>query len=142
MVKKATVNSILNNLRGYRQKLDQLAGVEEEAFLKDFTQVESAKHLLQVSVQSCLDLAHHVIASEGYRTPQDSYDAFAVLNEEGIIPDDFMSVLRQMVSFRNRVVHLYWDVDDKTVYGILQKNLVDFDAFIRHILDFLESEGN
>jgi uncharacterized protein YutE (UPF0331/DUF86 family) len=46
-----------------------------------------------------------------------------VLNEEGILPDDFMPTLRQMVSFRNRVVHLYWDMDDATIYDILQRNL-------------------
>lgn len=56
----------------------------------------------------------------GYRAPQDSYDAFVVLNEEKILPDDFLSILRQMVSFRNRVVHLYWDVDDQAMQRIVQ----------------------
>ncbi len=104
MVKPEKVTSILNNLRGHREKLEKLAAFSEEEFLNDFTRVESAKHLLQVSIESCLDIAHHIVADGGYRTPEDSYDAFVVLNEEKILPDDFMPTLREMVSFRNRVV--------------------------------------
>lgn len=136
MVSPKTLASILNNLRNYQAKLTILAGYPRGEFIQDFTKVESAKHLLQVSIECCLDIAHHIAADEGYRTPQDSYDAFVVLNEEGILPDDFLPVLRQMVSFRNRVVHIYWDVDDSALYDILQQNLVDFEVFVKYILSF------
>ncbi|NJN94391.1 MAG: DUF86 domain-containing protein [Anaerolineales bacterium] len=139
MVKLKTLTSILNSLQNYRTKLTILAGYSREEFVKDFTKVESTKHLLQVSIECCLDLAHHLAADEGYRTPQDSYDAFAVLNEEGILPDSFMPTLRQMVSFRNRVVHIYWDVDDSLLYDILQQNLGDFEVFVKYILSFIDS---
>ena len=138
MVKPDKVASILNNLRGYREKLEKLAAFSEGDFLRDFTKVESAKHLLQVSIEACLDIAHHLVADGGYRTPEDSYDAFVVLNEEKILPDDFMPTLREMVSFRNRVVHLYWDVDDEVVYRVVQNNLADIDRFASLIADYLE----
>lgn len=141
MVNPQTITPILNNLRNYKHKLSILAGYSREDFLQDFTKVESAKHLLQVAIQSCLDVAHHIIADEGYRTPQESYDAFVVLQEEKIIPDSFMPVLRQMVSFRNRVVHLYWDVNDAIVYDILQQNLGDFDTFVGYILNFMSQQS-
>ena len=128
---------MLNNLRGYRDKLALLATFPEAEFLSDFTKVESAKHLLQVSVETCLDIAHHIVADGGYRTPQDSYDAFVVLTEEGVLPDDFMPTLRQMVSFRNRMVHLYWDVDDQVAYRVVQDNLVDLDRFASLIVEYL-----
>ena len=51
-----------------------------------------------------------------------------------------MPTLRKMVSFRNRVIHLYWDVDDVTVHRILQENLGDFDTYVRYILDFSQSQ--
>jgi uncharacterized protein YutE (UPF0331/DUF86 family) len=136
-----TLTSILGNLQGYLEKLAILAAVPEDAFLQDFTNVESAKHLLQVSIECCLDMAHHIVADEGYRTPTDYYDTFVVLNENGILPEAFMPTLRQMVSFRNRLVHLYWDVDDATVYRILQENLGDFETYVRYILDYARSEG-
>ena len=89
MVNPKTTTSILNNLRSYQNKLSILAGYSREDFLQDFTKVESAKHLLQVSIECCLDIAHHIVADEGYRTPQDSYDTFIILYEQGILPDRF-----------------------------------------------------
>jgi uncharacterized protein YutE (UPF0331/DUF86 family) len=136
MVDPDTLASILGNLNGYLGKLAILAALPEDAFLQDFTNVESAKHLLQVSIECCLDIAHHIVADEGYRTPADYYDTFVVLHEKGVLPEAFMPTLRQMVGFRNRVVHLYWDVDDATVYRILRENLGDFETYVGYILDF------
>lgn len=136
MVDPDTLASILGNLDGYLGKLAILAALPEDAFLQDFTNVESAKHLLQVSIECCLDIAHHIVADEGYRTPADYYDTFVVLHENGVLPEALMPTLRQMVGFRNRVVHLYWDVDDATVYRIVQENLDDFEAYVGYILDF------
>jgi uncharacterized protein YutE (UPF0331/DUF86 family) len=139
MVDPDTLASILGNLRGHLEKLVILAALSEEDFTRDFTKVESTKHLLQVSIECCLDIAHHIVADEGYRTPVDYYDTFVVLYENRIVPESFMPTLRQMVSFRNRVVHLYWDVDDVTVYRILQENLGDFETYVGYILDFTQA---
>jgi len=139
MVDPDTLASILNNLRGYLKKLTILAALSEKPFLDDFTNVESAKHLLQVSIECCLDIAHHIVADEGFRTPTDYYDTFVVLSENDILPGAFLPTLRQMVSFRNRLVHLYWDVDDATVYRILQENLSDFETYVSYVLDFTQT---
>jgi uncharacterized protein YutE (UPF0331/DUF86 family) len=127
-------------LEDYLAKLSILANYSEETFLNDFTKVESAKHLLQVSIEACLNIAHHIVADEGYRPAKNYYDTFVILNEQDILPDSFMPILRQMVSFRNRTVHLYWELDDDAVYDILQNNLSDFETFVDHILSFMEGQ--
>lgn len=43
-----------------------------------------------------------------------------------------------MAKFRNRVVHLYFKVDDEMIYKILQDNLEDFEVFIKDIIKILE----
>lgn len=85
MVDPDTLASILNNLRGYLKKLAILAALPEKTFLDDFTNVESTKHLLQVSIECCLDIAHHIVADEGFRTPTDYYDTFVVLREADFV---------------------------------------------------------
>jgi uncharacterized protein YutE (UPF0331/DUF86 family) len=137
VVDQKKVSFILNNLQGFLDKLAILANYPPDEFTQDFTKVESAKHLLQVSVESCIDLAHHMIADEGFRTPKDSYDAFVILYEEGVLPEEFLPTLRQMVSFRNRVVHLYWAVEETILYQTLQKNLGDFKTYVHHLLNYL-----
>ena len=140
MVRPDKVEGILVNLKGYVQKLRRLAALTQEEFLSDFTKVESAKHLFQVSVECCLDVSNHIIASERFRPPKSYAESFEILAEQGIIPKSFVAILRQMVQFRNRLVHLYWEVDSEIIYEILQKNLGDFDTFAKNVLDYVNSQ--
>lgn len=137
MVRPDKVEGILVNLKGYLEKLSQLASLNPKDFLADFTKVESAKHLFQVSVECCLDISNHIIASERFRAPKSYVESFEILAEQGIIPEPFFPTLRQMVQFRNRLVHLYWEVDAEIIYEILQKNLSDFDTFVKYVLDYI-----
>ncbi|WP_226352213.1 MULTISPECIES: DUF86 domain-containing protein [unclassified Pseudonocardia] len=45
------------------------------------------RHLVQTAAQICIDLANHVIAADGHRTPRDYGDAFRVLAEVGVLDD-------------------------------------------------------
>jgi len=137
VVKPDKVEGILENLRGYVEKLKHLASLRREEFLSDFTKVESAKHLFQVSVESCIDVSNHIIASERFRAPKSYAETFEILAEQGIIEKDFLPTLRQMVQFRNRLVHLYWEVDVEVIHDLLQKNIGDFDTFTSQILRYL-----
>jgi len=67
----------------YLGLLDEIAKVSEKAFLKDKILIGSAKYYLQTSIECCLDVANHIIASERYRSPKDYADSFAVLEEKG-----------------------------------------------------------
>ncbi len=43
-----------------------------------------------------------------------------------------------MARFRNRLIHLYWEVDDNQIYEILQSRLDDFKTFLDQIGKFLK----
>jgi uncharacterized protein YutE (UPF0331/DUF86 family) len=47
-----------------------------------------------------------------------------------------------MVSVRNRLVHLYWAVDNALLYDILQNNLSDFVRYKAFILTFVADFPN
>jgi uncharacterized protein YutE (UPF0331/DUF86 family) len=53
-----------------------------------------------------------IIARNGLRTPEDYADTFRVMEEKGAFDSEFTSALTQMSRFRNRLVHIYWDMDD------------------------------
>ena len=133
---------MLNNLKGYVEKLKQLAALNREEILSDFTKVESAKHLFQVSVECCIDIGNHIIASERFPAPKSYAESFQTLAKKGVLPQSFVPTLRQMVQFRNRLVHLYWDVDSEVIHELLQRNLTDFDTFAKHILDYMTHAKN
>ncbi|MFQ6015923.1 MAG: DUF86 domain-containing protein [Anaerolineae bacterium] len=72
---------------------------------------------------------------------KDYRDAFQVLNEVGIIPDDFTRTMRAMAGMRNLLVHLYWEVDDRMVYETICTELDDFETFVSYVLAFMERIG-
>lgn len=49
-----------------------------------------------------------------------------------------------MARMRNRLVHLYWEVDASILHGILSSNLGDFDCFkscVHRFMRALKQEG-
>lgn len=98
-------------------------------FLNDKILIGSAKYYLQVSIECCLDIANHIIATERFRAPKDYADSFKVLEENGIVTAEYGTRLRQMAKFRNRLVHLYGDIDDAYVYAFIGKDLLDIASF-------------
>jgi uncharacterized protein YutE (UPF0331/DUF86 family) len=129
MVDRHKFDALLGMLSEYVAELRRLAAVEQKAFLADTDKVASAKYHFVVAIECCLDLASHIIASERFRTPADSADAFTVLVERGVCPVDLEDSLRAMARFRNRLVHVYWEIDNALLAEYLQSHLVDFDRY-------------
>jgi uncharacterized protein YutE (UPF0331/DUF86 family) len=113
----------------YLEILTKISKTPKETFLKDKILIGSAKYYLQVSIECCLDVANHIIASEKLRAPRDYSDSFLVIQEEGLISSELGDKLRQMAKFRNRLVHLYGEIDNTNVYEYIKGDLKDIEEF-------------
>lgn len=129
MVSVEKIADKLRRLDEFLSILEGMRGISIEDFLKDKIVIGSAKYYLQVSIECCLDIANHIIAAERYRAPKDYADSFGILEEQGIVGPDFSLKLRQMAKFRNRLVHLYGEIDDAYVHSFIHKDLNDFHTF-------------
>lgn len=118
-------------------RLRFLANLDQHDFLGDPDKIGSAKYHFIVAIESCIDMCNHIIARNGYRVPEDYGDTFKVMSEVGAIDREFARELRNMAKFRNRLVHLYWEVDDKQLHEILQNCLNDFKMFLDSLSKFL-----
>ncbi|RLB36041.1 MAG: hypothetical protein DRH12_16220 [Deltaproteobacteria bacterium] len=87
-------------------------------------------------IETCVDVAGHIIADKGFRIPNTYSDVFRVIGEEGILESGLLSNMMKMAKFRNIVVHQYDKIDAEIVIGILKRNLTDFVAFKQSILNF------
>jgi len=47
--------------------------------------------------------------------------------------------LIEMAKFRNRLVHIYWEVDDELVYDIIKEDITDIDDFLQNFMASLKS---
>jgi len=118
-------------------RLKSLSSCPKEVFTNDPDKIGSAKYHFIVAIEAAIDLCNHIIAKNNFRTPEDYSDTFRVMGEANILAGEFVTSLIRMGKFRNRLVHIYWDVDDETLYRILQTNLADLDRFLRELGEFL-----
>lgn len=139
MADPEVIEGLFRNLDTYLEPLRQLALLSGTELAKDRISLGAAKYYLQVSIECCIDIANHIIARHRFRAPETYADSLAVLAEHQIIDPEFLPIAQKMVRMRNRLVHLYWEVDADILHDTLQHNLGDFDRFKAYILRFLES---
>jgi uncharacterized protein YutE (UPF0331/DUF86 family) len=84
---------------------------------------------LQRACETSIDLAMYVISRRRLGIPQDSRDAFTLLQTGGILPTELATRMQRMVGFRNVAVHEYTRLNLEVVRSIVTKQLDDFLAF-------------
>lgn len=89
---------------------------------------------LQRAVQAAIDLAAHIIASEGLGVPDTIKDNFAQLEQAEIISKDLSKKMQSMVGFRNIAIHDYQAINVEILKTILVKHLKDLEDFYAVIL--------
>lgn len=131
---KTKIDVILDNL----DKLNALKAETYENFISDFRNIDSTLHRLQTSIQALLDIGSYIIASLGLRTPNTNSEIIEILSEAGYISKDKVETYIKMSQFRNRIVHLYNQIDTKTLYEILMNELDDIKEFYINLLKIIE----
>ena len=129
---------LVSELRKSVERLRNLGAVSEKTFLSDPDKIGSAKYHFIVAIEACIDMCTHVISRNGFRVPDNYGDTFIVMAEAGAWDARFANELTNMAKFRNRLVHLYWEIDDHQLYEILQLRLDDFKKFLKAMGRFLE----
>ena len=129
MVDPARIRRLLEALEDYRARLERLRDLPAAEYKGDTA--FAGRYLVQASAQVCIDIANHVIASSGWRTPEDFRDSFTVLEENGAIDGELAERMRALAGLRNRLVHVYEEVDDRLVHESLREGLQDLSDFSR-----------
>jgi uncharacterized protein YutE (UPF0331/DUF86 family)/predicted nucleotidyltransferase len=137
MVNREKIENLILQQQEYLKHLRRLAQVDVEQFVADPDKIGAARYYCVVAIETCIDICSHIIASERFRAPSDYGDVFRILGEQHVFPSGFTRTLEQMTGFRNRLVHVYGDVNDYHIHEFLRTQLMDFDQFQDHILKFI-----
>lgn len=123
----------------YLTYLGQQEGVTKEEFMEDIKLQASVERWLQLSIECCINIGSILISMKKLHRGENFADIFVELNKANLIPDDLTKRLINMVKFRNRLVHAYWNVDPEVVYSILKNNLSDIKEFIGEVLKITQN---
>ena len=132
---------LVTEFRKSAARLQKLSQLEEGDFLNDPDKIGSAKYHFIVAIESGIDICNHLISKNSLRVPEDYADTFRVMCEHGAFDTDFTDELVKMAKFRNRLVHLYWQVSDKQLYKILTSRLSDFEKLLESFARYLDLDN-
>jgi len=124
----------------YLTYLGQQEGVTQEEFIGDIKLQASVERWLQLSIECCINIGAILISMEKLHRGENFADIFVELNKANLLSDNLTKRLINMVKFRNRLVHVYWNIDPETIYSILKNNLGDIKEFIEEVLKIIQNK--
>jgi uncharacterized protein YutE (UPF0331/DUF86 family) len=141
---KLNVESIrqrLLRLEQYIAELEKQQKTTLQTFQSDFTRQLAVERAFQAAIESCTDIAAHIVSVYRLGQPLESRDLYHLLVQAGYLDPEFGEAMAALVAFRNRIVHLYWDLEVERLYQYLQDDLSLLRQFRDVILQILAAEG-
>jgi uncharacterized protein YutE (UPF0331/DUF86 family) len=133
MADDVLVNKAAAIERAIRRVRDEYAG-DDENLLANQTRQDAIILNLQRACESSIDAAMHLVRVHRLGVPQDTREAFVLLERAGLLDAPLAERLKKMVGFRNVAVHDYQRLNLDIVRRIVVDHLDDFLAFTRVIL--------
>ena len=122
----------VQRLEQYISELEKQQPITLDRFRNDFTRQLAVERAFQAAIEGCTDIAAHIVSVYELGHPEESRDVFRFLIKAGYLDHDFGQAMISMVAFRNRLVHLYWDVDVEKLHQYLQEDV----SLLRQFRDF------
>lgn len=130
----------------YIEILEKISNTSFDEYEKDDILKGAIERYLQVAIETCLNIGSRIISLEQFKNninlPETYADIFRILSEINVIDKDFAKNLSNMAKFRNRLVHMYWEIDDRLIYDIVKNNLVDLKKFIEMVIKYIDNKNN
>ena len=108
-----------------------------EGYRADWKTQRIVERTLQMAIETCLDIASHVLSDRELGAPSTYAETFEILVEAGLMSPGLGRVMVDMSGFRNVIIHEYARIDADTVIRILREHLEDFRSFEAEALRWL-----
>lgn len=124
--KLASLRRTLALVRTFRDR--SMDEIRADAYLQG-----ALERYLFLAVQGAIDLAEMLCSLKGYGRAESMTQGFALLEAAGVIPTELAASLRQMVGFRNALVHGYEHLNYAIVEDALRVRVEDIEEFARRV---------
>jgi uncharacterized protein YutE (UPF0331/DUF86 family) len=119
--------------RAVRRVREEYAG-DDRNLLHDQTRQDSIVLNLQRACESSIDAAMHLVRMRRLGVPQETREAFVLLEQAHVLEPQLADRMKKMVGFRNVAIHDYQTLNLEIVRRIVVNHLDDFVAFTQVLL--------
>ena len=128
-------------LREAVQELSRPECGEADRLVSDRTLRAAVERWLQVSIEACIDLAAHEVATRGWTPPEYARDAFLTIAGHGLLPLQLAKRLASAAGLRNLLVHEYVTVDAVQLAATVTHDVKDLSEFAAHAATWRKGTG-
>ena len=97
----------------------------------------AVKYYLLQAIEGIGSICVHIAAKKFNKGVSVFGECFEILEKEGFLQESLALKLRKMVKFRNKLIHRYWEIDEKNVLEYSRKDLNDFNDFMKAVGELL-----
>lgn len=94
--------------------------------------------LIQLTLESLLDVGSLIAAGKCSRKPEDYVDVFNVMGEEGLIPAEKAEKFEGIARFRDALARSPGDLSQEELYEVLETGLSDLEEMVETYVKILE----
>ncbi len=112
---------------------------DQAIFFMDNRNLFAAESCLRRALEALLDLGRHILA-KGFAVGVSEFKDIAIkLEEQKILSHELAQKYKLIAGYRNRLVHVYHDVNANELFEICNTELHDFDEITMAIKTWLKS---
>jgi uncharacterized protein YutE (UPF0331/DUF86 family) len=141
MVDEEIVVDKLRHVNEYTGDLKQMRGIDKETYLADTVTQRAVERTFMNLIQSCIDLAQHIRATENLAPLGTSKKEIEALGNADILSGETQEKLEEAVGFRNILAHRYGDVNHDVVYDVLHNDLHYFEQFQQEVAQWFQQQS-
>jgi len=127
----------MSRVRHYLSDLEELAKISAVGFRANRERQYAVMHALQLAIEAAIEIGTHICSSDSLGVPSTYAQTFDLLEASGILAPDLGQQLRAMAKLRNKLVHLYWQIDLDQVYAMLTTRLGTFRQYLVAVETYL-----
>lgn len=121
-----------------KEHIEKMRDLKEIKGKKDLL-ISALERNLHLAIEDCLNIGNHIISGLSLKRPDTYREIFKNLKEADIISEDMYKEMVKLVSLRNRLVHLYWDVKNEEIVKACE-NLEIFEKYVNEVLKYLKNK--
>lgn len=137
---KAFIYQKLEEISDYLNEVENFLKYSNKEILSDSGKLHIAERLLQLIVDTMIDINQHFIRELNLKISEDFQGTFYILGERKILPKNFAQKIAPTVGLRNRIVHRYDTIDKNLFIKTFRKNYLDFERYIKLISQYLKNK--
>lgn len=134
MVDDVIINKVASIERAVGRVREEHGGDDANLYANQ-TRQDAIVLNLQRACETSIDAAMHLVRVHRLGVPQQSREAFELLERHLGLDSALAEAMRRMVGFRNVAVHDYQQINLDIVRSVIRERLDDFLAFARYALE-------